>query len=104
MWPAFPASDYYDPSAPFQWHQLATSLPAGLPEEVDRGGVTGRVPAFTVVPFDRGGAQLCPCGIATATPQAFTVASLSATSTDVGVSGTILCAGVHRIPAHIRQV
>ena len=33
------------------------------------------VPTFTSLPFDKGGAQLCPCGIATATPQAFTMAS-----------------------------
>ena len=35
------------------------------------------VPTFTPSPFDKGGAQLCPCGFATATPQAFTVASWS---------------------------
>ena len=35
------------------------------------------VPTFTSLPFDKGGAQLCPCGIATATPQAFTMASES---------------------------
>ena len=40
------------------------------------GEGTGRmVPTFTSQPFDRVGAQLCPCNIATATPQAFTVAS-----------------------------
>ena len=33
------------------------------------------VPVFTVDSLDEGGAQLCPCGIATATPQHFTVAS-----------------------------
>ena len=33
------------------------------------------VPTFTALPFDEGGAQLCPCGIATATPQTFTMAS-----------------------------
>ena len=32
-------------------------------------------PRSTFQPFDRVGAQLCPCNIATATPQAFTVAS-----------------------------
>jgi hypothetical protein len=30
---------------------------------------------FTVDSLDEGGAQLCPCGIATTTPQHFTVAS-----------------------------
>ena len=33
------------------------------------------VPTFTSKPFDKGGAQLCPCGFATATPQTFTMAS-----------------------------
>ena len=46
------------------------------------------VPTFTPQPFDRVGAQLCPCNIATATPQAFTVASRSATSADQRVPHT----------------
>ena len=33
------------------------------------------VPTFTFQPFDRVGVQLCPCNIATATPQTFTMAS-----------------------------
>ncbi len=37
------------------------------------------VPTFTLQPFDGIGAQLCPCSIATATPQTFTMASRSAT-------------------------
>jgi len=48
-------------------------------------GTAGVVPTFTPEPFDRVGAQLCPCSIATATPQFFTVASRSATSPDPGV-------------------
>ena len=48
-------------------------------------GTTGMVPTFTVEPFDGVGAQLCPCSIATATPQAFTMASAPATSTGTGV-------------------
>ena len=43
-------------------------------------GTTGMVPTFTLEPFDGIGAQLCPCSIATATPQTFTVASRPATS------------------------
>ncbi len=43
------------------------------------------VPTFTLGPFDGLGAQLCPCGFATATPQTFTVASQPATPTDEGV-------------------
>ena len=38
-------------------------------------GTGGMVPTFTLQPFDRVGAQLCPCNLATATPQTFTVAS-----------------------------
>jgi hypothetical protein len=38
------------------------------------------VPTFTLEPFDGIDAQLCPCNIATVTPQAFTVASGPATS------------------------
>ena len=49
------------------------------------------VPTFTFRPFDGVGAQLCPCSIATATPQAFTVASRPATSTGQGVPRTIRC-------------
>ena len=37
------------------------------------------VPTFTLEPFDGVGAQLCPCNLATATSQSFTVASLPAT-------------------------
>jgi len=43
------------------------------------------VPTFTHEPFDGIGTQLCPCTIATATPQAFTVASRPATSPSPGV-------------------
>ena len=39
------------------------------------------VPTFTLKPFDGVGAQLCPCNLATATPQSFTVASRPATLT-----------------------
>jgi hypothetical protein len=39
------------------------------------------VPTFTTQPLDGGGVQLCPCGLATPTPQTFSVAFLPATST-----------------------
>ena len=38
------------------------------------------VPTFTLEPFDGVDAQLCPCNLATPTPQAFGVASRPATS------------------------
>ena len=69
MYTAFPCSDYYGSSAPLRRHRPATGLPrcdAGTDEVV---------PTFTLEPFDGVGAQLCPCNLATATPQSFTVAS-----------------------------
>ena len=39
------------------------------------------VPTFTLAAFHRLGAQLCPSGFAMDTPQAFSMASLAATST-----------------------
>ena len=50
-----------------------------------REGTNGMVPTFTLEPLDRVGAQLCSCNFATATPQAFTVASRPATSPSQGV-------------------
>ena len=51
-------------------------------------GTAEMVPTFTVEPFDGVGAQLCPCNIATTTPQTFTVASRPATSPSPGVPRT----------------
>ncbi len=75
MWPAFPTSDYYDPSAPFRPHRSATDLPT---IRQSTGWVGDRRNGSHVhsEPFSGLGAQLCPCGLATATPQTFTVASL----------------------------
>ena len=74
MYRAFPGSEYYDGSAPPRPDRL-TMYPARL-----RTGWAGfgrdqdgsRVHCDSL---DEGGAQLCPCGIATVTPQHFTVAS-----------------------------
>ncbi len=46
------------------------------------------VPTFALEPFDGVGAQLCPCSLATTTPQAFIVASRPATSPSQGVPPT----------------
>jgi hypothetical protein len=79
MQPAFPAPDYYDGSATPRPAQPTTSLPApGL-----EGLATGPARSASHVhrtPVDGVGAQLCPCGIAASTPQAFLAASLPATS------------------------
>ena len=74
MYTAFPCSDYYDPSAPSWPHGPATGFPV-----VHAGGVNARDSQdgshVRSCPFDEGGVQLYPSGIATATPQTFTVAS-----------------------------
>ena len=66
-------------------------------------GPPGWFPRSLLEPFDGVGAQLCPCNIATATPQAFTVASRPATSPSPGVPRTQR-AGARCDPAQIRQV
>jgi hypothetical protein len=57
------------------------------------------VPTFTLGPFDGVGAQLCPCNIATATPQAFTVASRPARRTGQGVPRTTMPCGCALLPS-----
>ena len=75
MCPALPDSQYYGGSAPSRTDR-STVDPARppTPEAWDRAR-TETVPVFTYNSLDEGGAQLCPCGIATVTPQHFTVAS-----------------------------
>jgi hypothetical protein len=61
---------------------------------------------FTDNPLDEGGAQLCPCGIATTTPQHFTVASRAnchMPTREFPIS-TISRDGCAPHPAHIRQI
>ena len=53
------------------------------------------VPTFTLEPFDGVGAQLCPCNLATATPQSFTVASRPTTFTGPGVPQPAEASRVH---------
>jgi hypothetical protein len=85
MCPAFPAPDYYGGSATSRPARPSTDLPTA---DLD-GRATG--PARDAshvhrVPVDGVGAQLCPCDIATSTPQPFLVASLPATSPGPGVA------------------
>ncbi len=84
MCPAFPASDYYDGSATSRPDQPSTDLPA-LDLEGRATGAARDASHVHHIPVDGVGAQLCPCGIATSTPQAFLVASLPATSPGPGV-------------------
>jgi len=75
-WPAFPASEYYGPSAPSRPDRQAMRPPGPVRRWRQRpSGRAGTVPTFIREPFDGIGTQLCPCTIATTTPQAFTVAS-----------------------------
>jgi hypothetical protein len=104
MWTAFPSSDYYGPSAPPQGHQPTACLPVLVPDARGGGRPWGGSHVHHV-PVGRIGAQLFRCGLATATPQAFAVASWSATLSDVGVVSPHTCReDVHRCPAHIHQV
>ena len=74
MCTAFLCSDYYGPSAPPPGRQPTTSLPAvGLADR--QGGGPGSGSHVHHQPFNGVGAQLFPCSLATVTPQAFTVAS-----------------------------
>jgi hypothetical protein len=74
MWSAFPTADYYGPSVPSRGHQPAVGLPTVAPAR-QRGGQPETVPTFTSNPVGGIDAQLCPCSLATGTPQTFPVAS-----------------------------
>ena len=54
--------------------------------------------------LDRGGAQLCPCGLAMATPQTFTMASPDAGFTGPGSSRRTETRRDAPLPAQIRQI
>ena len=73
MYTAFPCSDYYGSFAHSDDIDRRQVFPAML------AGTDEVVPTFALEPFDGVGAQLCPCNLATATPQSFTVASRPAT-------------------------
>ena len=87
MCTAFPCSDYYESSVPSWRHQPTTNLPADQQAAGREGGHHNGSHVHRE-PFDRRGAQLCPCGFATPTPQAFGVASQPATSTGQRVPPT----------------
>ena len=72
---ALPGSEYYGGSAPSRPDRPTVDPARPSTLEARRQARTGTVPVFTADSLDEGGAQLCPCGIATATPQHFTVAS-----------------------------
>jgi len=77
---AFPPSDYYGPSAPPAAVSRRRAVPhVRLPDAAGRRGPLA-VPTFTAEPIGRLGSQLCPCGLAMPTPQAFGMASRPTTS------------------------
>ena len=80
------------------------STRTGAPLAAASAGRAGTVPTFIREPFDGIGTQLCPCTIATTTPQTFTVASRPATSPSPEVPRRPKPAGARCNPTHIRQV
>ena len=102
MWPAFPASDYYGPSAPSPGHQQTTCLAAA--------GLAGRqvgdpkmVPTFTTDRSTGSVPSFSPAGLSTATPQAFTVApdtnGAEAAPSVVEGRGALLSRPIHQVRA-----
>ena len=71
---ALPGSEYYGGSAPPRAGRL-TASPARIRALAARDRADQDGSRVHCDSLDEGGAQLCPCGIATATPQHFTVAS-----------------------------
>ncbi len=65
-------------------------------------GTAEIVPTFTPEPFNGLGAQLCPCNLATPTPQTFSVASRSATLTDLRSSPHAVRVRVATQPRSVR--
>ena len=79
MYTAFPCSDYYGSSVPSRSIDRRQIFPP-TSRLLAGEGTAWMVPTFTLEPFDGVDAQLCPCNLATPTPQAFSVASRPATS------------------------
>ena len=86
-----------DPPPHFAGIDRQQVFPAVVP------GTDEVVPTFTLEPLGGVGVQLCPCYLATATPQSFTVASRLATSTDPGVA-QLAKAGRVRVATQPRSV
>ncbi len=73
-------------------HPAGISRQRAFPERSgwlpERTGTNRMVPTFPLEPLDGVGAQLCPCNLAVATPQAFTTASRPTQMTGRGVPHT----------------
>jgi len=100
MWTAFPPSDYYGGSAPPTAFDGRRACPIRI-----GGGPAADGSHVHYRPVDRGGAQLCPCGLATGTPQSFPVASLPAIPTGPRVAVTsTACTAAQPISARLELV
>jgi hypothetical protein len=103
MYAAFPRSDYYEDSVPSRGRQSTVDLPAAAPEGRRRGQPQDGSHVHHE-PVSGLGAQLCPCSIATPTPQAFSVASRP--TKKIPTEGVAAPSGMActAIPARIPQV
>jgi hypothetical protein len=102
MWPALPASDYYEDSAPTCGHQQTACLAAARLADGQEGDHRS-VPTFTMNRLTGSVPSFSPAGLSTATPQPFTVALGTTTGAEAVTPG---CRGRQRtaIPALIHQV
>jgi hypothetical protein len=81
MRPALPASEYYGGSAPPRPDRSTTNPTRPTPQAAARAGQDRDGSRVHLLIVDGGGTRLCLCGIAAATPQHFTPASLPAQET-----------------------
>ena len=100
---AFPGSEYYGGSALPGPSAVGAPIPASGPDARCREPRPGssRVHCDSL---DEVGARLCPCGIASGTPQAFPAASRPAPKHQPGSSPPVMKGRCAPRPARIRQV
>ena len=104
MWPALPAPEYYGGSAPpgpFSGRRAYPRSPGRMPARGEPAPDGSRVHRDSLVAV---GARLCPSGLATATPQSFTVASRASTLNAARKSLRFYTHQDTPRPARIRQV
>ena len=96
MCQALPGSEYYGGSAPLRTGR-PTARPARPPRwQRNRDGQDRNGSRVHCDSLSGGGAQLCPCGLATATPQHFTMASQASTRMPARKFPAVKPAGTHR--------
>ena len=103
LWSAFPTADYYGPSVPSWPTQQTTRRPACTTTPCKGGRGQGGSHVHQQ-PFRRRGAQLCPSGIATSTPQSFLVASAPTTSTATESLASRACTATQPLSARFELV